>query len=258
MSNTALITGASSGIGKEFARLHASKGGDVILTARRENELNELKAELEEKHGIAAHVFALDLGAEGGAAELVRKIEEAGLTVDVLINNAGFGGQGAHIERDLAKEQSMIDLNVKALVTLCHEFGRRMAEGGGGKILNVASTAGFMPGPYQAIYFATKAFVLSYSQALDQELRDKGVTVTALAPGLVDTEFVETANLEGTGLAKQKAATPKSVAQVGYLAMKQGKLIAVNETMLDIMVNWVAPLAPRRMLLKMIARMQAT
>lgn len=257
MTNIALITGASSGIGKELARYHAAKGGDLVLTARRETELNALKSELEAAHKITAHVFALDLGAEGGADALVQSVTAAGLKVDVLINNAGFGGHGLHVERDLADEQSMIDLNVKALVALTHVFGQRMVAQGSGKILNVGSTAGFMPGPRQAVYFATKAFVNSFSQAIDQELRDKGVTCTVLAPGYVETEFAKTANLEGTDLVKGGGATAASVAKHGYDAMMKGKLVTVNQLSVSILTQWVVPFLPRRMALKMIDKMQA-
>lgn len=256
MTNIALITGASSGIGKEFARYHASKGGDLILTARRESELEALKSELETAHKITAHVFALDLGVAGGADALVQSVTDAGLKVDVLINNAGFGGHGLHIERDLAAEQAMIDLNIKALVTLTHAFGQQMAAQGSGKILNVGSTAGFMPGPKQAIYFATKAFVNSFSQAIDQEMRGKGVTCTVLAPGYVETEFAQVANLEGTDLVKG-GATAASVAKHGYDAMMKGKLVTVNQFSLSIMTQWVVPLLPRRMVLKMVDKMQS-
>lgn len=257
MSNTALITGASSGIGKEFARYHASKGGDVIVVARREEALSELKAELEAAHKITAHVHALDLGAAGAAEKLYESVTGAGQQVDILINNAGFGGHGAHIERDLADEMAMIDLNVKALVTLSHQFGKDMAARGGGKILNVGSTAGFMPGPLQAVYFATKAFVNSYSQALDQELKDKGVTCSVLAPGYVRTEFAQAANLEGTGLVKQKGASARDVARFGYDAMMRGRLVSINEAQLSFMLNWLVPLLPRRMVLGMVNKMQS-
>lgn len=250
MSNTALITGASSGIGKALAQYHASKGGDLILTARREAELQALKAELEAAHNITAHVFALDLGAAGGAESLVAAVTKAGLRVDILINNAGFGGHGLHVERDLAAELAMIDLNVKALVSLTHAFGAKMATQGGGKILNVSSTAGFMPGPNQAVYFATKAFVSSFSQAVSYELRTKGVTSTVLAPGYVETEFAKTANLEGTNLVKNGGATAQSVAKHGYDAMMAGKLLTVNQRGLGFLVNWIIPLMPRRMVLK--------
>jgi len=257
MSNTALITGASSGIGKEFARYHASLGGDLILTARREAELIALKDELVDKHGIKCHVFALDLGASGGAVDLVKAVKKAELKVDILINNAGFGGHGIHTERELTQEQAMIDLNISALVTLTHEFGALMVANGGGKILNVGSTAGFMPGPQQAVYFASKAFVSAFSQAIDQELRPKGVTSTVLAPGYVETEFAQQANLEGTNLIKGGGATAQSVAKHGYDAMMRGKLVTVNERMLGFMVNWLVPMLPRRMVLKMVDKMQS-
>lgn len=256
MSNTALITGASAGIGTAFARYHASKGGDLIITARREDTLTKLKEDLEAKHNIAVHVIALDLAAAGGADALYDAVKALNVPVDVLINNAGFGGHGAHLDRDLAAEQAMIDLNIKALVTLTHCIGADMVARGSGKILNVGSTAGFMPGPYQAVYFATKAFVQSFSQAIDQELRDKGVTCTALAPGYVHTEFAQVADLGGTDLVKQKGATAEAVAKHGYDAMMAGKLVTVNEAPLGFMVNWVVPLLPRRAMLKMVEKMQ--
>jgi short-subunit dehydrogenase len=256
MTNTALITGASSGIGAEFARYHARKGGDVILTARREDALNALKAELETDHAIKAHVFALDLGAEGGAQALYDQLKAAGLTVDILINNAGFGGQGKHVDRALAEELSMIDLNVKSLVALTHLVAGDMVAQGGGKILHVGSTAGFMPGPYQAVYFATKAFVKSFSEALDQELRDKGVTSTLLAPGYVETEFAARADLAGTKLVAGGGKSAASVAKHGYEAMKRRELVTVNETALGFAVNWIIPLLPRRWVLKMVQSMQ--
>ncbi|NRB04435.1 MAG: SDR family oxidoreductase [Rhodobacteraceae bacterium] len=257
MAHTALVTGASAGIGTEFARYHASKGGDLVITARREDSLAALKTELEGKHNITVHVIALDLAAPEGADALYDAVKALGVNVDILINNAGFGGHGKHIDRDLAAEQAMIDLNIKALVTLTHRFGQDMAKRGFGRILNVGSTAGFMPGPLQAIYFATKAFVNSFSQAIDQELRGQGVTCCVLAPGYVHTEFADVADLGGTDLVKQKGAMPSAVAKHGYDAMMAGKLVTVNEAPLGFMVNWVVPLLPRRMALKMVTRMQS-
>ncbi|MGB0799357.1 MAG: SDR family NAD(P)-dependent oxidoreductase [Planktomarina sp.] len=255
MSNTALITGASVGIGREFARYHAAQGGDLILTARRKAELDALKQELETAHGIKVHTIALDLAATDGAKALIEQVGET--KVDILINNAGFGGHGIHTERNIADEITMIDLNVKALVELTHAFAGQMVAQGGGKILNVGSTAGFMPGPNQAVYFATKAFVNSFSQAIDQELRAKGVTCTVLAPGYVETEFAAVANLEGTDLVKGGGATAQSVAKHGYDAMMAGKLVTVNEKMVSFLTQWVVPMLPRRMILKMIAKMQS-
>ncbi len=256
MTNLALITGASSGIGKEFARYHASKGGDLIITARRDAALTALKDELESKHGVTVHSIALDLAADGGARQLIDEVAARGLQVDILINNAGFGGHGLHTQRSWDSEAAMIDLNVKALVELSHGFGKDMVARGQGKILNVASTAAMIPGPFQANYFATKAYVMSYSQALDEELREFGVTVSSLNPGLVHTEFVATANLADTGLSTQKGASAESVAKIGYDGMMKGKLIIINEPRLNFLLNWVTPLLPRRTVLKMVRGMQ--
>ncbi|MDF1727953.1 MAG: SDR family oxidoreductase, partial [Sulfitobacter sp.] len=249
--------GASSGIGVEFARYHAEKGGDVILTARRTEALERLKAQLEAEEGVKAHVFACDLGKEGAAEKLLDDITAAGLQVDILINNAGFGGQGKHLQRALGEEMGMIDLNVKALVTLTHLVAQDMVKRGSGRILNVSSTAAFLPGPNQAVYFATKAFVKSYSEALAQELDGTGVTVTVLAPGYVETEFAERSGLTGTKLVSGGGATPRSVAKHGYDAMRRGALVTVNEKKLDFALNWVIPFLPRKTVLKMVERMQS-
>lgn len=253
MPNTALITGASAGIGRELARYHAEKGGDLIITARREQALNDLKAELEKAHNVSVSVIALDLGAPDGADRLYQAVK--GQRIDVLINNAGFGGHGRFLDRDLADDLAMIRLNVTALVTLCHHIGRDMIAQGGGKILNVSSTASYMAGPLQATYFATKAYVSSFSQALDEELRAGGVTVTALEPGYVETEFAETANLSGTALV-QNGATAQSVAKFGYDAMRRGELRAINDGKLRFALNWIFPLLPNRMKLKQVRKMQ--
>jgi short-subunit dehydrogenase len=259
MTSTALITGASSGMGVEFARYHASKGGNLIITARREDALQKLKSELEAKYSVNVHVVALDLGATGGAETLYKAVQETGEIVKILINNAGFGGYGAHIERDLTQEQAMIDLNIKAVVSLTHMIGNDMVKSGGGKMLHVSSTAGFMPGPMQAVYFATKAFVTSFSQAIDQELRARGVTSTALCPGGVATEFLETAKLENTRMGKGHAnfATAQSCAKHGYDEMMKGTLVTVNQKSMSFFTNWIIPLLPRRQALKMVAKFQS-
>jgi short-subunit dehydrogenase len=254
MPNTALITGASAGIGTEFAKYHAAKGGDLIIVARRQAPLDALKAELEAAHGVSVTVIAMDVGTPEQATALYEAVKEH--EIDVLINNAGFGGHGAFLDRDLAKDQAMIDLNVGALVTLSHHIGNDMKARGKGKMLQVSSTASFQPGPFQAVYFATKAFVTSFSQAIDEEMRPHGITSTALCPGLVNTEFVAVADLDGTGLARQKGASAASVAKVGYDAMMRGDLIAINEGRLKFLMNWVIPLLPRRMVLKTIGGMQ--
>ena len=256
MSNTALITGASSGIGMEFARYHAQRRGDLVIVARRQDPLEALKRDLEAAYGVQVTVIAQDVGTSEQATALYQTVKAKGIDIDILINNAGFGGFGDFLTRDLAKDQAMIDLNISALVTLSHHFGKDMKARQGGKMLQVSSTASFMPGPNQAVYFATKAFVTSFSQAIDQELRKDGITSTALCPGLVHTGFVAAAELEGTGLAKQKGATAASVAKCGYDAMMRGDLIAINEPGLSFMMNWLIPFLPRRSVLKMIEKMQ--
>lgn len=257
MAGLAIITGASSGLGREFAILHAKRGGDVIITARREAELQALKAELERSHKITAHVVAADLGTPEGIDAVCACASALDVVPSVLINNAGFGGQGRHIDRDLEVEQAMIDLNVKSLVALSHRIGRQMAAAGRGRILNVGSTAGFVPGPNQAVYFATKAFVNSFSQALDQELRPQGVTCTVLAPGYVETGFAAAADLEGTEMVNAGGAQAAAVARLGYAAMGRGKLVVINDRRLAILLRWINPFVPRRMLLKAVARSQS-
>ena len=256
MPNTALITGASAGIGRAFAKYHASKGGDVIATARRADALDALKAEIEAEYDVSVTTIAHDLAGVEGARGLYDKGRETGQQVDILINNAGFGGHGEFLDRDLDDDLAMIDLNVKSLITLCHLIGKDMVDQGGGKILNVSSTAAYMPGPLQATYFATKAYVSSFSQALAEELKSKNVTVTALEPGYVETEFVARANLEGIDLIKGGGATPASAAKYGYDAMRRAELRAINDTKLRFMLNWLIPFVPRWSVLKMVRKMQ--
>ncbi len=250
MGNTALITGASSGIGVELARYHAAKGGDLVLVARREKELNELKAELESKHNIKADVISVDLSEPDSAEKIFNRTEGLGIQIDILINNAGFGGHGKFYERDLAKDHAMMQVNIVTLVNLTHMYLKGMVERNSGKILHVASTAAFLPGPLQAVYYATKSFVLSFSQAIAQELSDTNVTSTVLCPGAVATGFVKASNLDGVEI-WDKAATPESVAKCGYEAMLKGELVKINDKSLDFFLNWIRPFLPRKTVLKM-------
>ncbi|VFQ46870.1 SDR family NAD(P)-dependent oxidoreductase [Desulfoluna butyratoxydans] len=249
MGNTALITGASSGIGTELARYHASKGGDVVLVARRENKLNDLKAELERTCGITATVIAADLAEPDAAEKIFAATEAAGLVIDVLINNAGFGGHGKFHERNLTKDQAMMQVNMVSLVNLTHLYLQGMVKRNRGNILHVASTAGFMPGPLQAVYYATKSFVVSFSQAIAEELDGTGVTSTALCPGAVATDFVKAGDLDGLDI-WDKAPTPDTVAKCGYDAMEKGELIKINEAGLNFTLNWIIPFLPRKLVLK--------
>ena len=187
--NTTLITGASSGIGEVFARKLAARGRNVLLVARSEEKLITLCNELGRSNSIRAQYVALDLSKPESAAQLFEEATKRGLTVDMLINNAGFGSMGEFSKLDLARELNMIDLNIKSLVELTHRFLQPMIERKQGAIINVASTAAFQPVPYMATYAATKAFVLSFSEALWEENRPHGIKVMALCPGVTETNF---------------------------------------------------------------------
>lgn len=227
-SNTALITGASAGIGLELARIHAARGGDLVLVARREDKLDALRIELETAHGIRVHVMARDLVAPGAGRRLHADLREAGIEVDLLINNAGFGGSGLFHDRPLEDDLSMIQLNVIALVELTRCLLPDFLSRGRGRILNVSSTASLFPGgPLQAVYFATKAFVTSFSYGLAGELKGSPVTVTALLPGATATEFAEVSGLEKSPLF-QRPVPARGVAQEGYDAMLEGRLDVIS------------------------------
>jgi uncharacterized protein len=224
---TALITGASAGLGREFARLAARDGHDVVLVARRKDRLQELARELEGSCGVGATVIDADLADLSAARTIVERTDAAGIVVDFLINNAGFGSHGAYAQADFARQSEMVDVNIRALMELTHRFLPKMLARKAGRILNVASLAGFVPGPYMATYYASKAFVLSFSEAVATELRGTGVTVTASCPGPVATEFGAVANSDRTNLLRSGAADAVSVARHGYRAMMAGKAVAV-------------------------------
>ncbi len=248
-TNTALITGASAGIGLELARIHAQKGGDLVLVARSKNKLESLKLELEETYKIKVIVVSEDLSLTGAAERVFQQTERQGIEVNTLINNAGFGGHGFFNERNLEDEQAMMQVNMVALTQLTHYYLQGMVSRQSGRIMNVSSTASFMPGPLQAVYYATKAYVTSFTQALAEEVSEHNISATALCPGAVATGFVKAGNLEGVKIWKN-AKTPSSVAQFGYQAMEKGKLVAINEGKLAFLLNWIVPLLPRKVMLK--------
>ncbi|MCG7551759.1 SDR family oxidoreductase [Pseudoalteromonas sp. Of7M-16] len=250
MANTALITGASGGIGLELAHLHAQQGGDLVLVARSLDKLNALAKELEIKYSIKATVIIEDLSQPYAAQRIFDKTNALNIDIDVLINNAGFGGHGLFYQRDLEADQQMVQVNITALTDLTHLYSKGMIARKHGRILNVSSTASFLPGPLQAVYYATKAYVTSYTQAVAEELDGTGVTATALCPGAVNTGFVAAGNLEGVDVWKH-AKSAKSVAECGYRAMQKGKLVAFNEHKLQFLLNWITPLLPRKVVLKL-------
>jgi short-subunit dehydrogenase len=218
---TALITGASAGLGIEFAELCAAGGYDVVLLARSESRLEDLAASLSKTHGIQARPLVADLSDPAAPPGVYSEL--AGTPVDLLINNAGFGVRGPFAETDWARESSLLQVNVAALAHLAKLFLPGMLSRRRGRILNVASTAAFVPGPFMAMYYASKAFVLSFSEALSNEVADSGVTVTVLSPGPTRTEFAQAAGIEETPLFRGFTMEAADVARIGYDAMMAGK-----------------------------------
>ncbi|NQZ78270.1 MAG: SDR family oxidoreductase [Ekhidna sp.] len=253
---TALVTGASSGIGKELARTHAKTGGDLVLVARNEERLLALKKELEAECGITCHVLVKDLTKSNAATEIYNELKDNEVVIDYLINNAGFGGLGKFHERSLEEDLRMINLNISALTALTHLFLQDFLDRNDGKVLNVSSTASLMAGPMQAVYFATKAFVTSFSNAIAEELRDTNVTVTNLMPGATDTEFAKVADMEKTDLFKN-TATAASVARDGYQAMLKGKLDVISGlTISQKILMKLLPFTPKKIALSQVRQMQ--
>lgn len=258
MQNTALITGASSGIGREFAHIHAEKGGDLIIVARDADNLNALKIELESQYNIQVMVLTKDLTHPNAAAEIYAEVKQAGIQINYLINNAGVGGQGKFHEREWQQEANMIQLNVVTLTQLCHLFLPDFIACNDGKILNVSSTASLMPGPLQAVYYASKAYVTFFSNAIAEELSDTKITVTNLMPGATNTGFAKASGLEKTALFKQTASA-RSVAEDGYAGMLAGKLDVISGlTFSQKLTMALLPFIPKKMLLKQVYNIQKT
>ena len=257
MKSVALITGASTGIGREFSKIHAEKGGDLVIIARSSDKLHELKSELENAHKIKVKVIQKDLTEKNAVKEIFQETQSEGIEVEYLINNAGFGGYGNFHERDWNEDYSMIQLNITALTELCRLYLPEFVKRNSGKILNVSSTASLMPGPLQAVYFATKAYVSSLSNALTEELRGTNVTVTALLPGATETEFAKTAGMEDSDLFANSFSA-RTVAEDGYKAMLSGELnIISGVTCSQKILIKAIPLTPKRILMKQVKKLQA-
>ena len=233
-----MITGASMGIGRELAQLFASEGHSLVLVARRQILLENLASELKAKYSnIQVHIIAEDLGLPGAGKKLFDKISSLQLSVDFLVNNAGFGNQGEFRELPLSKELQMIDLNVRTLVELTHLYLPGMLDRKFGRILNIGSTAGFQPGPYMATYYATKAYVNSFSEALGEELKGTGVTCSVLAPGPVATEFAKVAGVSDSLLFQVTVANANTVARAGYNGMMNGHSMILPGLLPKMMVS---------------------
>jgi short-subunit dehydrogenase len=252
---TALITGASSGIGKELAIIHASKGGNLVLVARRVEELELLKSKLEDKYKVEVSIFQQDLSKQDSAKSVYGFCKQNNIEIEYLMNNAGFGGHGNFVDRPMEKDVEMIHLNIQSLVELSHLFLQDMKKRKSGKILNTASTAGFLPGPLQATYFATKAFVVSFSKGISHELKPHGISVTALCPGPVKTEFEYVAGMGESNMFKN-GATAYSTALKGYNSMMKGKRICISDSGLNFAIRFLLPFAPDSLILKAIEKMQ--
>jgi short-subunit dehydrogenase len=225
---TALITGASSGLGAEYARLFAADKHDLVLVARRKDRLEALAGELRPAHGVRVEVVSVDLATPDGPARLFEEVGRLGLQVDFLVNNAGFGASGAFADLELSRELEMIQVNITSLVVLTRSFLPAMIARRSGRILNIGSTAGFPPGPFMAVYYASKAFVNSFTEALWYELKGTGVSATVSCPGATATEFAEVAGNSRSLLFRLGAANPKTVAAQGYRAMMKGKPMVIH------------------------------
>jgi short-subunit dehydrogenase len=228
-SGTALVTGASSGLGEVLAGLFAADKHNVVLVARSQKKLEEIKDALEKKHGVQAWAIAEDLADPAAPRRIFDQLNARGVTVDFLVNNAGFGSNGAFLDLDLDAEMRMVEVNVSALMKLTHLFVRGMRDRKAGRILNIGSTAGFQPGPFMATYYATKAFVISFSEALAYELKGSGVTVTCHCPGATATGFAARAGNDKSRLFQRSGvATADEVARHAYRAMMRGDAIVVH------------------------------
>jgi uncharacterized protein len=251
---TALITGASSGIGAELARVFAARGHDVVLVARRRDALEAVAGQVEGKHGVRATVLTADLSDPAAPQQLFDAIRAAHLKVDILVNNAGFGLAGEFAETDIARELEMIQVNVAAVTHLTKLFLGPMLQRRSGAILNVASVAGLFPGPLRSVYYATKAYVISFSEALAEELRGTGVSVTALCPGATATEFHGISGGSAERFGARNIADVSDVARFGYRAMQDGVVVAVPglQNKLAVQARRVAPRALVTRLVRMV------
>lgn len=246
----ALITGASAGLGAEFARQLSAQGHSLVLAARRADRLEALAAELGN-----ARAVAIDLAKQGAAAELVANLAQAGEQIELLINNAGFGLGGSFAELDAARQREMIDLNIGTLTELCRAVAPEMIERRSGGILNLASTAAFQPGPGMAVYFATKAYVLSFTEALHEELKPFGIKVSALCPGPTRTEFGDVAGFKNKGAFDRLSMDSADVVRIGLAGLKRNKAVVIAGAT-NRLGAWSTRLAPRSMVRKIAGKMK--
>jgi short-subunit dehydrogenase len=252
----ALVTGASSGIGRELAKLLAAAGHDLVLVARREAELQALADTLAREFQTRSRVVVTDLAQPGAATMLARRLADEGIELEILINNAGFGAHGPFVTTDLRTELDMIQVNITALTELCKLVLPGMVARGRGRVMNVASTAGFQPGPLMAVYYATKAYVLSFSEALAVELEDTGVVVVAFCPGPTASGFQSVAGMGPNELGGPMPSSAE-VAALGMRALERGTTVAIAGRR-----NWLGAqavrLLPRKLVARLVRRIQSS
>lgn len=255
MVKTALVTGASSGIGFELAKLLAKDNFDLVIVAKDKNRILKVKNELSETFGIKVTAIKIDLASASAAKKIYDELSKNKVKIDVLINCAGLGDFSSFIDSNLDKNSEMIDVNCRALTELTWFFARDMVKRKKGRIMNVASVAGFFPGPLMAVYFATKAYVLHFTEALAEELKNTNVTVTALCPGPTKTPFIGKANQKESGIIKEDLPSAEDVAVYGYNAMLNGKRVAVYGWKNKLNV-FLARFLPRNIVAKFVMKAQ--
>ncbi len=240
----ALITGATNGIGYELAKLFAKDGYDLTIVARTQEDLERTAQELQNAYGVQVATISQDLMTPDGPFELCNQVSAAGRPVDVLVNDAGQGQYGEFVDTDIRRELDIVRLNIDAYLILCKHFLKEMVARGEGKILNVASIASRLPGPLQSVYHGTKAFVLSWSEAIREEVKDKGVVITALMPGPTATDFFRKADMEGSKLVREGSmSNPADVAKDGYDALMAGddKIVSGMKNKMQVAMGNVTP-----------------
>ena len=252
-TGTALVTGASSGIGYELTKLFAADGYDVILVSRRRERLETVAEELETTYDVTGHVIPADLSDPEAPAALHGSVVDAGLDVDVLVNNAGFGSYGPFLDDDAEVDRDLIELHVGTVTGLTKLFGREMADRGGGRILNNASIAGWAPTPNSAVYSAAKHYERAFSEALAEELADRGITVTALCPGETDTGFFDRGDYDKSGAADADRMSAAEVAEAGYRGLMAGERVVIPGRLNGFRV-FLRRLLPRRLYVKTVKR----
>jgi short-subunit dehydrogenase len=251
---TALITGASSGIGYELTKRFASDGFDLVLVARDSERLEDVASEMRERHDATVTVLPTDLALPGAADKIAATLEAGGIEVDVLVNNAGFNVYGPFWQTDGERELAMLQVNIVALTRLTKLLLPAMVRRGSGRILNIGSTGSFAPGPFDAVYCASKAYVLSFSEAIAEELEGTGVTVTALCPGATRTRFAERAGMTDTPMFRGRVAEASDVAAAGYRALRDGRRVVVPG-LANALLAFSVRLSPRRLVASIGRRM---